>query len=143
LVSKTSPKSTLYGPTIDSIDIKVLLIEEDSLEIANVEYIASYNWLDSAKPTVLVLGKHRPCRNCDRLPTHQMSNTDDASQPIVITDFLYFNPKFKVLICTRCKFVLGPGTIGMHLFNLHRQWKKAIAGWSYHTHRRCVWQIGA
>ncbi|KFZ16934.1 hypothetical protein V502_04821 [Pseudogymnoascus sp. VKM F-4520 (FW-2644)] len=44
------------GPEIDSIDIKVLLIEEDAPEITNVEYIASYNWLDSAKPTVLVPG---------------------------------------------------------------------------------------
>ena len=70
------------GPTIDSIDIKALLIEEDAPEIDNVEYIASYNWLDSAKPTVLVPGKHppRPSRTCDRLPTHQMSNTDSASQ---------------------------------------------------------------
>ncbi|OBT68860.1 hypothetical protein VE03_02065 [Pseudogymnoascus sp. 23342-1-I1] len=46
----------LKGPTIDSVDIKTLLIEEDAPEIANVEYIASYNWLDSAKPTVLVPG---------------------------------------------------------------------------------------
>lgn len=35
-------------------------------------------------------------------------------------EFLRFNPKFGVLICTRCKFALGPGTIGAHLFNLHR-----------------------
>lgn len=35
-------------------------------------------------------------------------------------DFLYFDPKFRVLICTRCKFAVGPGTIGTHLFNLHR-----------------------
>jgi hypothetical protein len=35
-------------------------------------------------------------------------------------DFLCFDPKFGVLICTRCKFAVGPGTIGTHLFNLHR-----------------------
>ena len=59
---KSLPKapSGPYGPTIDSIDIKALLIEEDSPEIANVEYVASYNWLDGAKPTVLVPGKHPP-----------------------------------------------------------------------------------
>lgn len=70
------------GPEIDSIDIKALLIEEDAPEITNVEYIASYNWVDSAKPTVLVPGKHppHPSRNCDRLPTLEMFNTDNASQ---------------------------------------------------------------
>ncbi|KFY19857.1 hypothetical protein V491_04163 [Pseudogymnoascus sp. VKM F-3775] len=50
------------GPTIDSIDIKALLIEDDAPEIANVEYIASYNWLDSTVPTVLVPGENPPCR---------------------------------------------------------------------------------
>lgn len=57
------------GPTIDSIDIKALLIEDDAPEIANVEYIASYNWLDSTVPTVLVPGENPPCRcqTCDQL----------------------------------------------------------------------------
>jgi hypothetical protein len=53
--------SGLYGPTINSNDIKALLIEEDSPEIANVEYVTSYNWLDGAPPTVLVPGKYPPC----------------------------------------------------------------------------------
>lgn len=35
-------------------------------------------------------------------------------------DFLYFDPKFGVLICTRCKYALAPGTIGTHLLNLHK-----------------------
>jgi hypothetical protein len=35
-------------------------------------------------------------------------------------DFLEFNPKFRVLICTRCKFALALGTIGSHLSNLHK-----------------------
>lgn len=60
---KPPPKapSGPYGPKIDSIDIKNLLIEEDSPRIANVDYVASYNWLDGAKPTVLVPGKHLAC----------------------------------------------------------------------------------
>ncbi|KAL5344753.1 hypothetical protein ACLOAV_010150 [Pseudogymnoascus australis] len=35
-------------------------------------------------------------------------------------DFLEFNPNFRVLICTRCKFALAPGTVGSHLSNLHK-----------------------
>ncbi|KFY78874.1 hypothetical protein V499_02049 [Pseudogymnoascus sp. VKM F-103] len=35
-------------------------------------------------------------------------------------DFLEFNPNFGVLICTRCKFALAPGTVGSHLSNLHK-----------------------
>jgi hypothetical protein len=68
---KPLPKAPLapYGPTIDSIDIKALLIEEDSPEIANVEYFASYNWLDGAKPTVLVPGKHPPSLPISKLPS--------------------------------------------------------------------------
>ncbi|KFY57219.1 hypothetical protein V496_06493 [Pseudogymnoascus sp. VKM F-4515 (FW-2607)] len=46
----------LKGPTIDSIDIQTLLVEEDAPEIVNVEYIASYNWLDGTNPIVLVPG---------------------------------------------------------------------------------------
>lgn len=59
---KPPPKAPAgaYGPTIDSIDVKALLIEEDSPEIANIEYVASYNWLHGAKPTVLVPGKNTP-----------------------------------------------------------------------------------
>ena len=82
---KPPPKapSGPYGPTIDSIDIKALLIEEDSPEITNVEYVASYNWLDSATPTVLIPGMHPPflsIRNCHWLPSHQKSDANIASQ---------------------------------------------------------------
>lgn len=35
-------------------------------------------------------------------------------------DFLYFDPKFGVIICTRCKYALAPGTIGTHLLNIHK-----------------------
>ncbi|KAE9364907.1 hypothetical protein N431DRAFT_549309 [Stipitochalara longipes BDJ] len=55
---KSFPKapSRPYGPTIDSLDIKALLIEEDSPEITDIEYVASYNWLDGGNPTILVPG---------------------------------------------------------------------------------------
>jgi hypothetical protein len=35
-------------------------------------------------------------------------------------DFLLFDSKFRVLICTRCKYALVPGTIGSHLSSLHK-----------------------
>lgn len=35
-------------------------------------------------------------------------------------DFLLFDSKFGVLICTRCKYALVPGTIGSHLTSLHK-----------------------
>jgi hypothetical protein len=57
--SRTLPiaPSGPFGTTIDSIDIKSLLIEENSPEISNVEYIASYNWLDGQTATILVPGE--------------------------------------------------------------------------------------
>jgi len=54
-------RSGPYGLKIDSIDIKTLLIEEPSPQIANVDYVTSYNWLDGAKPIVLVPGKSLAC----------------------------------------------------------------------------------
>lgn len=44
------------GPTLDNIDIKTLLIEEAAPKIADVEYVASYNWLGGKSPTILVPG---------------------------------------------------------------------------------------
>jgi hypothetical protein len=41
-----APSRRPFGPTINSINIKALLIEEDCPEIEDVEYIASYNWQD-------------------------------------------------------------------------------------------------
>ncbi len=35
-------------------------------------------------------------------------------------DFLLFDSTFKILICTRCKYALVPGTIGSHLSSLHK-----------------------
>ncbi|KAI9640525.1 hypothetical protein NHQ30_011271 [Ciborinia camelliae] len=47
-----------FGPEIDKINISSLLIEENAPTIANVNYLASYNWLDSKSPIILVPGKH-------------------------------------------------------------------------------------
>ncbi|KAM5442081.1 hypothetical protein MferCBS31731_002910 [Microsporum ferrugineum] len=51
-----APPNKPFGPTIDSIDIKTLLIEEAAPKIKDVEYIASYNWLNGKSPTILVPG---------------------------------------------------------------------------------------
>jgi hypothetical protein len=46
------------GPTIDSINSKTLLIEEDAPTVQDVEYVASYNWLDGRSPIILVPGQY-------------------------------------------------------------------------------------
>ncbi|KAF7956949.1 hypothetical protein EAE96_004273 [Botrytis aclada] len=45
-----------FGPEIDSINISSLLIEEDAPIIENVNYVASYNWVDGKSPVILVPG---------------------------------------------------------------------------------------
>ncbi|KAK6610259.1 putative geranylgeranyl pyrophosphate synthetase [Botrytis cinerea] len=45
-----------FGPEIDSIDISTLLIEENAPIIENVNYVASYNWVDGKSPIILVPG---------------------------------------------------------------------------------------
>jgi hypothetical protein len=50
-----------FGPTIDSFNSKTLLIEEDAPTIQDVEYVASYNWLDGKSPIVLVPGQYATC----------------------------------------------------------------------------------
>jgi hypothetical protein len=35
-------------------------------------------------------------------------------------DFLVFDSKFRVLICSRCKYALVPGTLDSHLSSLHK-----------------------
>lgn len=50
-----SPKP--LGATIDSINIKTLLTEEDAPTIQNVEYVASYNWNSGKNPVILVPGQ--------------------------------------------------------------------------------------
>lgn len=46
------------GPMIDSINSKTLLIEEDAPTVQDVEYVASYNWLDGRSPIILVPGQY-------------------------------------------------------------------------------------
>jgi hypothetical protein len=55
-IENTAPTEP-FGATIDSINIKTLLVEEDSPTIQDVEYVASYNWLDGKSPIILVPGK--------------------------------------------------------------------------------------
>lgn len=55
--SQPTPPSKPLGPVVNNIDIKALLIEEDSPVITDVEYVASYNWLDVKSPVILVPGK--------------------------------------------------------------------------------------
>lgn len=55
-LSLPSPPKPL-GPLLDSINTKTLLIEGDSPKIVDVEYVASYNWLDQKSPTILIPGK--------------------------------------------------------------------------------------
>jgi len=45
-----------FGPEVDSIDIKTLLIEEEAPAIEHCKYVASYNWLDGREPVILVPG---------------------------------------------------------------------------------------
>jgi hypothetical protein len=53
-----SPSPPLpFGPTIDSFNSKTLLIEELAPTIQDVEYLASYNWLDGKAPIILVPGQ--------------------------------------------------------------------------------------
>lgn len=45
-----------FGAEIDRINISTLLIEDNAPTIANVNYLASYNWLDAQSPIILVPG---------------------------------------------------------------------------------------
>src|SRR5436305_14747333 len=36
-------------------------------------------------------------------------------------DFLYFDPTFRVLICTRCQYALVQSSIASHLGSLHKE----------------------
>jgi hypothetical protein len=51
------PNLKPLGPTIDSINIKILLTEEDTPTITGVNYVASYNWLNGKSPVILVPGE--------------------------------------------------------------------------------------
>jgi hypothetical protein len=55
-VPQDLPPQQPFGPPIDSINIKTLLIEEDAPTIKDVKYAASYNWLDGKYPVILIPG---------------------------------------------------------------------------------------
>jgi len=55
--AEPAPSLKPLGPTIDSINIKTLLTEEEAPTITGVEYIASYNWLSGKSPVILVPGE--------------------------------------------------------------------------------------
>jgi len=47
----------VLGPRIDSFNVKTLLIEEESPEIEDVKYVASYNWVNNNSPSILIPGR--------------------------------------------------------------------------------------
>jgi hypothetical protein len=53
------------GQIVDSINIKALLVEQDAPTIQDVEYVASYNWLEGKAPTILVPGKRPEWNHID------------------------------------------------------------------------------
>jgi hypothetical protein len=53
------------GQIVDSISIKALLVEQDAPTIQNVEYVASYNWLEGKSPIILVPGKRPEWNHID------------------------------------------------------------------------------
>ncbi|KAK4983643.1 hypothetical protein LTR50_007100 [Elasticomyces elasticus] len=60
-LSRAGPPQNLpppkpLGSTIDSINIRTLLTEEDAPTIKDVEYVASYNWISGRSPIILVPG---------------------------------------------------------------------------------------
>ena len=55
--SQDLPPPKPLGSTIDSINIKTLLTEENAPTIKGVEYVASYNWISMRSPVILVPGQ--------------------------------------------------------------------------------------
>jgi hypothetical protein len=53
-----TPPPPPFGPTIDSISSRAVLVEEDAPTIQDAEYIASYNWLQGKSPIILVPGQY-------------------------------------------------------------------------------------
>ncbi len=70
--SSTKP----LGPTIDSIDCKTLLIDEDAPTIEDAKYVASYNWLSGEAPVMLVPGKSQLLILSSKLNARGYDNRD-------------------------------------------------------------------
>jgi hypothetical protein len=68
-----------FGPEIDKINIATLLIEENAPTIENVNYVASYNWLDAKSPIILVPGKPNLALMID---IHLLSCIDHQTFPV-------------------------------------------------------------
>lgn len=51
------PPNWTLGPSVDSIELDQLLLNEEPPAIDDVRYIASYNWLESVNPVIAVPGK--------------------------------------------------------------------------------------
>lgn len=80
LPTPTPPRP--FGPTIDSVNSKTLLIEEDAPTIRDVEYVASYNWLDGKSPIILVPGQYLAfCVNPYRYPIPPANMPNHAGSP--------------------------------------------------------------
>jgi hypothetical protein len=56
-----TPTPQPLGPTLDSISSRTLLVEENAPKIQDVQYVASYNWLDGKSPVILVPGQYPLC----------------------------------------------------------------------------------
>jgi len=56
---QASPPPKPTGNVLESINIKALMTEQMNPKIEDVEYIASYNWLDGKTPVILVPGQWR------------------------------------------------------------------------------------
>ena len=63
LQQSTSLLPQPLGPVVDSIYVDTLLVELDSPTIADVRYVASYNWINGKNPVILVPGNspHSQC----------------------------------------------------------------------------------
>lgn len=51
-----APRLDPLGDIIDSINIKTLMVDNDSPKIQDVEYVASHNWVNGTAPKILVPG---------------------------------------------------------------------------------------
>lgn len=64
-----------FGPEIDRIEISNLLIEENAPIIENVNYVASYNWVDGKNPIILVPGRQNIILTIEK-GRHQEASAD-------------------------------------------------------------------
>jgi len=51
------PQNWTLGPSVDSIELSQLLLDDEVPTISDVRYAASYSWLESENPVIAVPGK--------------------------------------------------------------------------------------